>query len=292
LKACIFSSVFATWQGCYDAIQFSLSSRESVLKPNFREILRAAKPKLVRNGILIYIGYATYFDDKSTDCDHQDWSFPVADIFYSSPNVNTKQRTQFNDLVILANRAIKEVVDEMNKSEWGGNAVFVEWDDWVAQEGGGFCLPGASGDPEDPSNANVLFFKFSTAEAQRELKRRSLGYGITEIGLYRNRSGQTDGPNVLSKGFDVIQRSLGVPVKPHCPGSDKTWVDKVLGGVLGGLPDFIGKVFHPNEKGHEVVASFALSAIMQRSVEQLGVKDPLCGFDSRTTWTCNRVAGD
>ncbi len=42
------------------------------------------------------------------------------------------------------------------------------------------------------------------------------------------------------------------------------------------LPDSIGKIFHPNTAGHEVIASFATDAVRAGRAEVLGIAPPGC----------------
>ena len=63
---------------------------------------------------------------------------------------------------------------------------------------------------------------------------------------------------------------------------------KELLGLI--LPDGIGKVFHPNELGHQVIASFALSAALQARAQLLG-EDIGDSCTASTTLTCSQKSG-
>lgn len=62
------------------------------------------------------------------------------------------------------------------------------------------------------------------------------------------------------------------PSPPGCPSDDG--FDPTFGF---GLPDAFGKVFHPNEKGHITIASYAVEKMMQLRARRLG-KDASCSI--------------
>lgn len=71
----------------------------------------------------------------------------------------------------------------------------------------------------------------------------------------------------------VVKHKLdkGAPAPPECPGDKDT--DPTLGL---GLPDSFGKLFHPNEAGHETIASFAIAKAIDLRAKVLGVGSETC----------------
>lgn len=66
----------------------------------------------------------------------------------------------------------------------------------------------------------------------------------------------------------------------NCPGNGGP---SLLFGL--GLPDRWGRFFHPNEKGHETIASFALEAVIRRC------EPHLCDLKGRFSSAGKRMAG-
>lgn len=56
-----------------------------------------------------------------------------------------------------------------------------------------------------------------------------------------------------------------------------------------GLPDTFGRNFHPNELGHQTVASFALQTLLGLRAEVLGVDSPSC--EPTEEFTCWQKEG-
>jgi hypothetical protein len=114
-------------------------------------------------------------------------------------------------------------------------------------------------DPDDSSNANVMFFKLFTGITP-QLEARSLDYY-----QYDNATSAIS-PSIL----ELNKRD---PVDPDCGSSSIS------------LPDYIGKIFHPNNLGHEVIAAFALDAIADARASILG-QGPVCPItDSMTCYS-------
>lgn len=68
----------------------------------------------------------------------------------------------------------------------------------------------------------------------------------------------------------VSEMSKRDPTDPGCGSSSLS------------LPDWIGKIFHPNGLGHEVIAAFALDAIADARADILG-QGPVCPIVDKTT---------
>jgi hypothetical protein len=75
------------------------------------------------------------------------------------------------------------------------------------------------------------------------------------------------------------------PAPPGCPG-DKPNVDIQPPSI--GLPDWVGKNFHPNELGHYTVASFALQTLVDTRASVLDLTPPSCAIqDEFKCWQRN-----
>jgi lysophospholipase L1-like esterase len=62
------------------------------------------------------------------------------------------------------------------------------------------------------------------------------------------------------------------PTVPGCPSDSHSW----LPGLGAFLPDFFGRIFHPNEQGHNAIASFAIAKTMDVRAQVLGVSPEVC----------------
>ncbi|KFZ19849.1 hypothetical protein V501_00466 [Pseudogymnoascus sp. VKM F-4519 (FW-2642)] len=225
-------------------------------KDNIKDVLTAIDSKMAKNGIVVQVLYAQYFNDKTDACTSEDWQIIDLDAG-AGVSLSKKRRTQFNSLVVDTNKAIKEVVEEVAADAKTMTLVTADWDVWAPLTGGQFCEPDASPDPEDDSNNNVMFFKLFTGKTP-PLESRSLN-----TMRYDNDTSSVPEP-YLSK------MSKRDPVDPGCGSSSLS------------LPDWIGKIFHPNGLGHEVIAAFALDAIADARAKILG-QGPVCPIVDKTT---------
>ncbi|KAK3292954.1 SGNH hydrolase-type esterase domain-containing protein [Chaetomium fimeti] len=62
------------------------------------------------------------------------------------------------------------------------------------------------------------------------------------------------------------------PAVPGCPSDSHSWLPSL--GAL--LPDFFGRIFHPNELGHNAIASFAIAKTMDLRAGVLGAAPEVC----------------
>ncbi|KAH8812729.1 SGNH hydrolase-type esterase domain-containing protein [Xylogone sp. PMI_703] len=228
-------------------------------KQNIKDLLTAIDSKMATNGIVVQVLYAQYFNDQTDDCTSEDWQ--IIDLSAGPGLALTKERrTTFNSLVLQTNTVIKEAVEEVAATAKTMTLVTADWDPWAPLTGGQFCEPGASPDPTDESNDSVMFFKLFTGNTA-PLEARSLYsynyYGNTSYGI---------------EPFPLAMNKRD-PVDPGCPKSSIS------------LPDSIGKIFHPNNLGHEVIAAYTLDAIADARASILG-QDPVCPIiDSMTCYS-------
>lgn len=144
------------------------------------------------------------------------------------------------------------------------------------------CEPGATGHYPDEVTPDLQFFKPRTSKyfGHTELKRSMTPEHEENILKQHKRVEQ-----MLYKAWDesilyrspdprAVAKSLldpRAPVPPGCPGDG--------GSIIGGhVPDKMGRYFHPNEKGHETIASFALATLIGMRADQLGKPDSRSSF--------------
>ncbi|KZL71568.1 hypothetical protein CI238_12144 [Colletotrichum incanum] len=326
LAAMISSCVMLAYDGeaaCTQLIDKAQENIDTILKGNIRGILTALKPKMKQDGIVIYNGYAPFFNTENEDCadpKKQKWSLPKFwswRYWFSSPLALTiDRRKKFNKLVDNINKAILEVVEEFQTaSDKKFDIEFSDWGGWPAEVDGQMCSPSSDGHYPDPNQPELQFFKGNTwvrqAPAHDGLKRNEMfgenmydlnGYGgdgwspftseqhgdpefAGKIKQYLQRMNMYD--SLLYKSADpraVVMHKLNprAPSPPNCPGDEKTW------GL--GLPDTFGMNFHPNERGHESIAAFALQNLAYAKAKQDGKVGDVCEIDT-DEFTCWQKEG-
>ncbi|ELR02729.1 hypothetical protein VC83_00834 [Pseudogymnoascus destructans] len=242
--------------GCDAAIKHARDALGSggYFKQNIKEVLTAIDSKMAKDGIVVQVLYAQYFNDNTDACTSEDWQ--IVDLSAGGLPLSKERRTEFNSLVVDTNKAIREVVEEVAADAMTMTLVAADWDPWAPLTGGQFCEPDASPDPDDKSNADVMFFKLFTGR-------------IPQLEGRRLNTMQYDNATSIVEPYpsEMAKRD---PVDPQCGKSSLS------------LPDFIGKIFHPNNLGHEVIAAFALDAIADARASILG-QGPVCPIVDETT---------
>lgn len=218
------------------------------------------------------------------------------------------RRKSFNNLVVKINALIKSVV-EGAKDKYKYKIGFSNWDVWPSDGvRGQFCDPSSSGEYPDPKQPDLQFFKMDTRPwkqdghvPSRMITRRDALYAtysnesIWVQELFekdRQRAALDDIYNSLlyvsadprAEARHVLDRRN--PSPPQCPG-DKPDVEIQPPSI--GLPNFIGKNFHPNELGHYTIASFALQTLIDLRAEVLDVEAPTC--QKINEFTCWQTGG-
>ncbi|KAK7423411.1 hypothetical protein QQZ08_009089 [Neonectria magnoliae] len=153
---------------------------------------------------------------------------------------------------------------------------------------GQMCSTKSNGDSPDSNQPDIQFIKPDThpwlnwaSDIKDELRKRELTKNETEVlnnlraqyeerfrldkRVYVSLLYKTPNPPAIARR--VLSRRG--PEAPGCPG-DESW-DKTRGL---GLPNKIGANFHPNEKGHLTIASFALAEVMDIRSLVLGIDSP------------------
>ncbi|KAK3935761.1 SGNH hydrolase-type esterase domain-containing protein [Diplogelasinospora grovesii] len=321
---CILSPL-TTSSGCQGTIQTAQNAIDNILYDNVLEILQNLDNVMNTNGIVVYNLYSKFFDTQTEECaNNQNWVLFGIPSFFSN-SLTSSLRQQLNTLVDNANSVIEKAIAHAQANAKKMTLISSNWEPWVTSTGGTFCMPGSSPFVEDPGNANVLFYKTDTptawtpgilctyyiasGQAYRCLitKRDELAANISsehlalldayvagnitdeqkfDLGVHNFKE---------SKGRDYLTpeeqkmvdyaRYMTLEARINGPACSSTFL-----GLSIDIPDSIGKLFHPNEKGHETIASFTTEAIIDARAKILGVTSPGCSFPQ--TATCFSAQGD
>lgn len=278
ITKCILLSVTSE-STCQSAISAAQNAIDNILEDNVASLLTSLDSKMGRNGIIVLASYAQYFNNATSDCtNNQDWVFP-GQAGSTSLLLTTAHRTSFNTLVKNTNAKLQAAVSKVAKSA-SSTIVFADWDDWGEATSGRFCEPGSSPNPDDPSNANVLFFKLPTYKTYipGTLYKRDFEWDplpvmevSSNISVVREEEEQEAERRGLARLLEWASMPLAKRGSPTGPACSKS-------GLSSLLPDGIGKIFHPNTVGHEAVASYVTWAIANARAGILGVASPACSI--------------
>lgn len=263
---------------CNAVIDIAQNNIDTILQDNIKQVLEVLGTKMNDNGIVIYNGYAQFFNtDDDDSCGDQDWTYIPA--MGEALPLTLERRKTFNNLVVQINTAIKNAIDDISSdSSIKYNIGFSNWDPWVYDGvNGQFCDPKSTGEYPDSAQPNLQFFKPNTFRDSTELKRRakfiqSSGRAMSKENIYNSSLMKSRNPGAV-----VLKRlDARAPSPPNCPGDS---------GVSLPLTDGIMKNFHPNELGHITIASFATAKIMDLRAIVLGTDVPECvQVDSFKCW--------
>lgn len=276
IKTCVFFK--NSEDDCQAVIDIAQNNLDTILKDNIKQVLTALDDKMAKDGIVIFNGYAQFFNtDNDDDCGGQDWTF--APVLGTALPLTLERRKTFNNLVAQINDMIKEVVEEISEdSGISYNIGFSDWNPWVySGVSGQFCAPESTGQYPDPKQADLQFFKPDTTASDDggELKRRAVDGEmmparapvLTKKSIYGSSLMHSRSPAAVA----LKKLDPRAPSPPSCPGDDGGGVASVLP-----VPDNVAKKFHPNELGHVTVASFAAAELMDVRATVLGVQAPEC----------------
>lgn len=275
---------------CNAIIDKAQENIDTILKSNLKQILLALNDKMAKDGVVVYNGYSQFFNTENEDCaKNQDWPFRrwlPKYWFRTALTLTVERRKKFNKLVESINNAIREVIYVLrDEGSIDYTLGFSNWDPWV-RDGvkGQMCDPSSSGKYPDKDQPDLQFFKHDTHPAEwnhDDLRRRedtfkdfqandtilSANNGI-DPSIYDTLLWKSSAPDA-----EVLHKlNRRAPAPPACPGDDD-WLDPTLGL---GLPDSFGKLFHPNELGHETIASFALAKGIDLRAKVLGQDSETC----------------
>ncbi|KZL63197.1 hypothetical protein CI238_12827, partial [Colletotrichum incanum] len=279
---------------------------DNILKPNLKSILLKLNDNMADDSIVVFNAYGQYFntDDDKTCTEQQYWAITGILIQYwfsKALPLTAELRKKFNGLVIGINDAIKDVVNDVSKNgnvkykiEWlhYAHSYFnsvADWDKWT-YEGvrGQYCDPQGDGNYPDDKQPDLQFFKPDTRVREHTELRRKRGleaYVPTqeEAAIMREYEELQRKDNIydssLWKSADpraVARHRLSprdTPSPPSCPGDNAGAIRKF---IAMGITDSFGKNFHPNEKGHVTIASFAVDRLIKLRAEKLGKEANSC----------------
>lgn len=312
IKNCVLFPYYGE-DSCTSVIDIAQQNLDNILKDNLLQLMEALDSKMNDDGIVIFNGYAQFFNTENDDCaTNQDWTLLALG---SDPlRLTVDRRKTFNDLVVQINAIIKSVVEETAANDdYKWKIGFSNWDVWP-QEGvaGQMCDPSSTGSYPDSSQPNLQFFKPNThiASDTGDLKIRSsdgstwydLNTAANET-MARNRAAYDQVMqhnrdvalynsillNSVNPQAEVLHRlDARAPSPPGCPGDDDSPTGQTRGSGIP-IPNSIGKLFHPNELGHYTIASWALQTAMDLRAEVLGVDSPECSPVDK--FTCYQTTG-
>ncbi|KAH7035723.1 SGNH hydrolase-type esterase domain-containing protein [Microdochium trichocladiopsis] len=304
LGAMIRTCVILAWDGeaaCQALIDKAQENIDTILKDNIRDVLDKLNSKMKKDSILVYSGYAPFFNTENEDCadlNKQNWAIRAWQWFefwtwLRSPlRLTIERRKKFNNLVVGINKVISEVVEEYDKdTQIKFRAVFSDWSDWPSLVDGEFCSPKSTGLYPDPAQPNLLFIKFDTAAAAASENLEAMEEETRQFEEYRKQfrgrlSREYMYDTLLWKSAnpaaDVLHKlDARAPAPPGCPGDNLPSTPRGIG-----VPDSFLSIFHPNKAGHEAIAAYGLQNIAYMRAKVLGVDDGLCAApkDEFTCW--------
>lgn len=279
---------------------------------------------MAKDGIVVYNGYARFFNEENEDCaTKQDWA-PFYWYRYLTDGddplpLTVDRRNEFNTLTTALNDAIREVVHDV-ADEVDYKIGFANWDLWgIEGVKGQMCDPSSSGTYPDEDQPDLLFFKPDTRKSlwrfPLKKKRSAAGNETVLVDL----DGTIDGEVVdewdtsvppTDEQLEALRATLPPPPKrdlddngvdravyhsslwnsvnpravalhalddrapatPGCPGDPYPFLPNI--GWF--LPDYFGRIFHPNEAGHIAMASFAIQRAIELRAEVLGLDSEVC----------------
>lgn len=269
-------SRFASESDCQATINQASTGITNYLRTNVLALLQELDHKMNKNGVIVVVLYGEFFNPGTSACETENWGWPLG-----GQKLTTDHRETFNQLVRSTNAEIKKAAQSEG---WINSKVVVaDWSDWVYMTQGRFCEPGASPKPEDPSNKNLAFFKLDTSPVHLE------DYPAGPLKIRSNMSLDMATPDEIEAEMQFIEARRAADIAPYkmmyhkrgltapsCPSG-------VLKNVVSYfLPDSIGKIFHPNKNGHEIIASFVVDAARQARADILGIPGPGCVTDRLT----------
>ncbi|KAJ4230942.1 hypothetical protein NW759_002925 [Fusarium solani] len=283
IKACVILPKYGE-DVCEEIIDKAKENLDTILKPNLIQILTELDDHMNKDGIVVYNGYARFFNASEEKCGDDEMWWLIKDDELEWLELTKERRKTFNELVLKINEVIEEAIEEAQKKV-DYTLAFSNWDKWPYEAVDGlFCSPNSSGRYPDSEQPDLHFFKFDTTRPNvrpnDEWKKRSLK-PLTKRSLYDSLLYKSVNPRA-----DVLHKlDRRAPKVPDCPGDGPPDEEKDLEAIEGeeisedlgmGTPDSFGKIFHPNELGHLTIASFCLSAAMEARARVLGVDGGEC----------------
>jgi hypothetical protein len=242
--------------------------------------LDALDEKMNIGGVVVFSYYTRYFDTQTDDCERENWRWPIS--LWGLRMTRTIRR-RLNELVESANVALRLAVEGGDHTNRRMTLMASDWDPWVTLRGGRMCMPGSSGKPDDPG---LMFYKLDTSIKvyDRQLITTSeqvIGNLTAAVAAEAAEQAiRGDGADLVVHHHNLTKRTI---IVPFCGNDD------ILKNIVTFLfADKLGKIFHPNARGHEIMASFALDAVRQGRAKVLGIPGPDCPVNELT---CARRTG-
>lgn len=128
IKMCIMIPFYSEDQ-CNQVIAKAQENIDTILKDNLKQILEALDAKMAEDGIVVYNGYAEYFNEETDACtDDEIWYIPKKGPF-TGLKLTKERRKKFNALVRGINDKIKTAIEEV-KDSVSYKIGFSNWDPW------------------------------------------------------------------------------------------------------------------------------------------------------------------
>ncbi|KAH6847624.1 SGNH hydrolase-type esterase domain-containing protein [Chaetomium sp. MPI-CAGE-AT-0009] len=308
---------------CNAILQKAEENLQNIMRNNIKEMLLALDSKMASNGIVVYNSYAQFFNTNDEKCaTDQDWGlFPWVGYTWlgirSTPlPLTIARRQRFNTLTAGLNDLIREVVHDV-ADEVSYKIGFSNWDPWPSEGvDGQMCSPSSSGAYPDRRQPDLLFFKPDTRKtffrSPLPFKKRD-DISLTST----NDTTTTPTPNdeleppskstpssppasppsappppppAASTQPSTAPPSGTRPTRARQPYTPSTRAPPPILPSLGSLlPDFFGRIFHPNELGHNAIASFAIAKTMDLRAGVLGSAPEVCEVGEE--FSCWRQGG-
>ena len=237
---------------------------------NFDDLINKLKPHMAdANSKIFWTGYSHFWDDSTNECDKVTWMFK-----YNLGNrqyLTQARRTKMNSLVDSVNQKIQDAVQRA-----GSQAVYVPWGANVDYIQGHYCEPGV-----DESNAvdreQTAFYEWGSTLDDQE-------YATEKNELRRRQTpGSSPGsaPGVLQAGQNLndtwegfiasaVLEGIASGASPADYGLSDDDVVHAQSGLL--LPDKYGRVFHPQQHTHLMMAENILRTLDDIAAKAQGQK--------------------
>ncbi|KAK2867985.1 hypothetical protein FQN49_003275 [Arthroderma sp. PD_2] len=305
IKSCI---ILPFWGevSCTAVLDKAEKNLKDIMRSNIKQILLALKDKMAKDGIV-----RTRIAPKNRtglSLPGSRTSSPTYSYYFE---ITVDRRKRFSKLAEGLNNLIGEVV-KYSQDEVDYTIGMSNWDLWgIEGVKGQMCDPTSTGAYPDSEQHDLLFFKPDTRRPRilnsldslsnkHDLANQNQGAANIESRGLKNLDNAETLPlrtklrlpprDLDENGVDraVYKSSLwnsvnpraailkdldiNAPSLPGCPGDS----EGPLGALGNFLLDFFGRLFHPNELGHNAVASFAIQMTMSLRAKVLGVAQEVC----------------
>lgn len=129
IKSCVFLP-FSGEDACTSVIETAQNNLDNSLKDNLVQLMEALDDKMSDDGIVIFNGYAPFFNTENEDCStNQDWT--LLSLGSDPLTLTIERRKTFNNLVAESNGLIQGVVnDTAANSKYKWHIGYSNWGLW------------------------------------------------------------------------------------------------------------------------------------------------------------------